>query len=120
MPKILLVDDESDILVSLKIILGMRGYDVATSSDGREALAAVESDTPDLVITDYMMPYMDGITLCRRLRARPQTARTPIILTSAAMLDSAYPDLYDSFVQKPAEIDALVKEIKRLLDPDRD
>lgn len=81
---VLLVDDSPDKLALLKVALQMDGYEVRTATDGVEALEAVESFPPDLIITDVMMPRMDGYELARRVRANPSTRFIPIIIQTAA------------------------------------
>ena len=81
---ILVVDDNPDKLSLLEMTLRMAGYDVRTASDGEEALSAIESYPPDLVITDVMMPKMNGYELAERIRANPQTKFIPLILQTAA------------------------------------
>src|SRR6266849_4934786 len=79
-PKILVVDDEAQIARVLKTTLSARGYSIRTASDGDDALQVMKSWTPDLVITDLRMPNMDGVELCRHLRAK---SGIPIIVLSA-------------------------------------
>jgi CheY-like chemotaxis protein len=74
MHTILLVDDEPEILTAWRVILEMEGYGVVCAGDGVEALAKVESGHVDLIVTDWMMPRMDGGELCRRLKAMPECA----------------------------------------------
>jgi PAS domain S-box-containing protein len=81
--RILLVDDNSDMRHYLRRLLSDRGYAVETAIDGKAALAAVEQQQPDLVLTDVMMPQLDGLGLLRELRANPTTRKIPIILLSA-------------------------------------
>src|SRR6266568_666437 len=81
---ILVVDDNPDKLSLLEAALRLEGYDVRTAADGEEALLAIESYPPDLVITDVMMPKMNGYELAERIRANPQTKFIPLILQTAA------------------------------------
>src|SRR6266566_9661541 len=81
---ILVVDDNPDKLGLLEMTLRLAGYDVRTAADGVEALAAIESYPPDLVITDVMMPKMNGYELAERIRANPQTRFIPVIMQTAA------------------------------------
>jgi DNA-binding response OmpR family regulator len=78
--RILAVDDDVNNLKMVKFLLSEEGYEVLTASDGKTALALVDSAHPDLVILDVMMPQMDGLEVCRRIR---QTADIPIIMLSA-------------------------------------
>jgi len=81
--KILVADDEVHILhvVSLKLRNG--GYQVITAQDGREALELAQVEKPDLIITDYQMPFLSGLELCRRLKQIPATAQIPVIMLTA-------------------------------------
>jgi diguanylate cyclase (GGDEF)-like protein len=81
---ILVVDDNPDKLSLLEAALRLEGYDVRTSADGEEALLAIESYPPDLVITDVMMPKMNGYELAERIRGNPQTKFIPLIMQTAA------------------------------------
>jgi DNA-binding response OmpR family regulator len=80
-PRILLVDDEQPIQTLLSFPLQRDGYEVVVAADGREALARFEEQPPDLVVLDVMLPRMDGLEVCRRLRARGETV--PIIMLTA-------------------------------------
>jgi diguanylate cyclase (GGDEF)-like protein len=81
---ILVVDDNPDKLSLLEVALRLAGYDVRTAVDGEEALSAIESYPPDLVITDVMMPKMNGYELAERIRGNPQTKFIPLIMQTAA------------------------------------
>jgi CheY-like chemotaxis protein len=80
---VLLVDDDPLILEVLRTILDLEEFDVVTASDGREALAAVEAARPDVVVCDVMMPDVDGLEVCRRLKSDPRTSDLPVILLTA-------------------------------------
>src|SRR5262245_54701083 len=82
--KVLVVDDDPDKVHLLKTALGLAGYEVQTASDGEEALAAINTFQPDLVISDVMMPGMDGYDLARHIRQNPRTKFIPVILQTAA------------------------------------
>lgn len=118
MATLLVVDDELDTLTVLEILLSMEGYRVVTARDGEKALEKLEHDPPDLIITDLMMPGMDGLELSRRVRKHPQTAKTPIILSTAASARVTEQDdpLFDVVLQKPVDIDVLLGAIRSLLD----
>jgi DNA-binding response OmpR family regulator len=81
--KILVVDDEADILHFLELVLRERGYEVATAGGGPQALAAARSEPPDLVLLDIMMPQMDGWEVLKLLRIDPNTAGIPVAMISA-------------------------------------
>jgi DNA-binding response OmpR family regulator len=80
-PRILLVDDEQPIQTLLSFPLQRDGYEVVVASDGREALARYDEQPPDLVVLDLMLPRMDGLEVCKRLRAKGETV--PIIMLTA-------------------------------------
>jgi len=81
--KILVVDDEADILHFLELVLAERGYEVATAAGGQQALSQARSQAPDLVLLDIMMPQMDGWEVLRLLRIDPRTATIPVAMISA-------------------------------------
>ena len=116
MSTILVVDDERDSRTVLELLLAMEGHEVLVAPDGIAALQAVREHQPDLVITDWMMPRMNGADLCGRLRSDPATRAIPIIVVSARGLEPKHPGrLYDRFLHKPYELDALLELINALL-----
>jgi CheY-like chemotaxis protein len=100
----------------MKLMLEMEGHVVTTATDGREAIEKMQGEKPDLVITDFMMPGMDGLELCVRLRNGNAAPTIPVILSSAAAdppRDAA--GLFDAFLRKPVQFDALLVVIGKLL-----
>ncbi|WP_042338994.1 response regulator transcription factor [Desulfosporosinus youngiae] len=83
MAAILVVDDEEPILELLKFNLEKEGYGVFLAKDGQEALDCVEKEQPDLVVLDLMLPGMDGLEVCRRIRLIPRYQQLPIIMLTA-------------------------------------
>lgn len=81
--QIMLVDDESGMLDLVGLILQRQGLSVLKVKDAYTALALLESSSPDLFVLDVMMPGMNGIELCRRIRQRPETSDTPVVMLSA-------------------------------------
>ena len=81
--KILVVDDEDDILQFLELVLTEKGYSVVTASGGHEALTRAQLERPDLVLLDIMMPQMDGWEVLKLLRIDDETARIPVAMLSA-------------------------------------
>ena len=82
-PRVLLADDDPRVLNVVSRYLDLEGYEMSTVSDGEEAVRIAESDLPDLIILDIMMPGMDGIEACRQIRANPDTADIPVLMFSA-------------------------------------
>jgi two-component system alkaline phosphatase synthesis response regulator PhoP len=120
MPKsILVVDDEQDIVDLLKYNLEKEGYAVKTATDGAKALAIAEEERLDLVLLDVMMPEVDGFEVCRRLRAMPNHATTPIMFLTARVgeLDQILGlELgADDYIQKPISPRVLVARVKSIL-----
>ncbi len=81
--KVLVVDDEPDLLKLLAFLLRHEGYEVISARDGMGALEAAQRERPDLILLDVVLPDMDGREVCRRLRNSPATAGTPIWMVSA-------------------------------------
>jgi two-component system response regulator MprA len=117
-PKILVVDDEIDIVGWLKHSLSHFGYDVDEAYDGIQCLEAVDHQIPDLIIMDMKMPRMDGRTAIRRLREREDSRDVPIIVLSAHLVsDEAERETLTDYgvkatLSKPVTIDHLVEEIQ--------
>jgi two-component system response regulator MprA len=116
-PQILVADDDRAIREALARALELEGYDVATAADGTRALAAIEAARPDLLVLDVMMPGLDGLTVCRVLRA--QRNQLPILMLTALTqtadrvegLDAGA----DDYLPKPFELDELLARIRALL-----
>lgn len=108
----MIVDDEPDILFVLRVVLEAAGYEVVEALDGREALDAMPDARPDLVITDLMMPVMDGKELIRRIRENPQTAEIPILMVSANPNGTAGAQ---ALMRKPFRQDELLRNVRTLL-----
>src|SRR5437762_3210148 len=85
---VLAVDDTPDRLRLLEVVLSQTGFRVLSARDGREGCEVAKAEAPDLIISDVAMPVMDGIELCRRLRADAALAATPVLLVSAMRRDS--------------------------------
>ncbi len=81
--KILIVDDEAHILHVLSLKLRKAGYEVLTAPDGEEGFELASAELPDLIITDYQMPYMTGLELCHALMDQKTTADIPVLILTA-------------------------------------
>jgi DNA-binding response OmpR family regulator len=108
---ILVVDDERSICDLLAELLADEGYRVNRAYDGLAALAAAERQRPDLILTDVMMPGLDGVSLVRRLRDRG--VRAPAVLMSAVFADVDLPHV--RFVPKPFDVDDVLAVVERLM-----
>ena len=118
MKTILLVDDELAIVETVAEVLAWEGYRVVTASNGREGLAAVRTEHPDLALVDFMMPVMDGVQMLRALRADPAYAALPVVLITAAPM--ALPaDIRTStpVLTKPFTVASLLEVIRGRIGP---
>jgi len=115
-PVLLIVDDEFDIAITYSMLFEYHGFSVVTAANGREALAMAASAAPALILSDYMMPQMDGAALCNALRDDPALRSIPFILLSAGGMPAGVTAPYDVFLKKPVAFDQLLKVVRRLLD----
>lgn len=117
--KILLVDDEKDILELVSFNLEKEGFEVRTASNGREAVVMAAEDIPDLILLDVMMPEMDGIETCKELRDAPELSRTIIAFLTARGEDysqiAGFEAGADDYIAKPIKPRVLVSRVKALL-----
>lgn len=117
--KILIVDDEPDILEFLKYNLEKEGFDVHLANNGAEGLVTAQKVIPDLIILDIMMPEMDGVEVCRRLRADPIFENTIITFLTARQEDysqiAALDQGGDDYISKPIKPRVLMARIKAML-----
>lgn len=114
-PAILAVDDNPDALALLRLLLRREGFEVITVASGSEALQFMQQHfLPDLVITDYSMPGMTGLELCKHLRSQPETCHIPIFLHSA-LSEPPAASLYDDVFTKPADLRSLVRTVRARL-----
>ena len=118
-PVALVADDDVDILSLVGLRLERAGYEVLTAKDGYEALEVVDARTPDIAVVDVMMPRMDGHELVRRLRERPETAETPILILTAAVhdrvADASAEAGADAHMRKPFSPRELVARLDEML-----
>lgn len=130
-PKILVVDDEPDMVEAIEVCLVHEGYEVLTAQNGLEGLEAAQSQDPDLVVLDVMMPGENGYRVARSIReneeSRPRPRRVPIILLTARDLssDPEREQMFMDFTQadlmmyKPFDMDELLTRIRELLEPEK-
>lgn len=116
---ILVVDDEPLLRRLLRSMLERGGFEVDEAQDGLDALAKIQTNIPDLLIVDYMMPKMDGPDTCRAVRCQKQTAHLPVIMLSARTDDRSAQQSIDAgatlCLQKPLGFRDLVGSVKQLL-----
>jgi CheY-like chemotaxis protein len=115
MSTILLVDDEADSLWLFQLALEGRGYHVILAEDGEAALAKASRCLPDLIVTDWNMPGIDGIELCQRLKFYPALAQIPVVMSSGHTPPKEKSTLWSVFLPKPVELHVLESTIDTLL-----
>nr|WP_272903913.1 response regulator [Pseudomonas petrae] len=113
----MIVDDEYLIADILSFALEDEGYLTVTAGSGQKALGILERERPQLIITDYMMPGMNGIELAEAVRVNQSLGQIPIVLMSGAQsyLGIARPDLFSKVFDKPFEISAVLEAVRALL-----
>lgn len=113
--KVLVVDDDNDILNVIRIILEDEGYEVSTLDNGREVLGEVASNMPDLILLDVMLCGMDGRDICKNLKSHALYKLIPVIMISASHnLQGLLEDegSADGFISKPFDIDELIAVVE--------
>ena len=124
MPKILIVDDDPDLVEAVTMILESKDYDVIAAYGGVEGLEKAKTEDPDLIVLDVMMPDKDGYAVCKELKADPQYTKIPILLLTAVVSKistTRYTQQMgleteaDDYIDKPVEPAELVKRIEVLL-----
>ena len=115
--KILVVDDEVDIAEILRLLLDGDGVEVLVAHNGQEALEMVREERPQLILSDVMMPVLDGRELCRRVRADPATSHITIILMSAAHQKGRGEWGADAFLRKPFDLLEVLEIVDLYLTP---
>jgi DNA-binding response OmpR family regulator len=116
--RILIVDDEPNIVVSLEFLMHQEGYETQVARDGEEALAAVESFRPDLVLLDVNMPRRDGFEVCQKLRADGWTELKIVMLTAKGRdieIEKGLALGADAYVTKPFSTRELVARVAAML-----
>jgi DNA-binding response OmpR family regulator len=125
-PKILVVDDDPDILEAISMILESQGYEVVTAREGVEGLANLKAEKPDLLVLDLLMPKMDGFAVCKELQD-PRWAKykdIPILILTSVReeasrrryeLETGLELDVDDYVEKPVAPDILLERVGRLI-----
>ena len=119
MPKVLVIDDDPVILELLRVNFEIEGFAVVSAGDGKEGLERAKKDKPDLILTDIMMPRMDGLELVTQLRREPKTAAIPVILLSAkaqnAEVQAGLEAGADDYITKPFDPLELIDRVNAAL-----
>jgi len=124
MAKILIVDDDPDLVEAVSIILESKGYEVSAAYGGIEGLEKAKTENPDLIVLDVMMPDKDGYVVCKELKEDPKYQSIPILLLTAVVSKistTRYTQQMgmeteaDDYVDKPVEPEELVRRIETLL-----
>jgi DNA-binding response OmpR family regulator len=119
-PRILIVDDDPDMVKLLQLGLTDAGYSTRTAGTGKEALQKANRSLPDLVVLDLLLPEMNGFSVCQRLRQKPATAAIPILMITA--LAGEFPRLVgaeagaNAYLNKPFGMEELISSVGDLLD----
>ena len=118
--RILIADDEPNILISLEFLMKREGFDVEVAVDGEAALEAIAAHVPDLILLDVMLPKKDGFEVCQQIRTNPAWQSIKIIMLTAKGRDTQIAKGLalgaDNYMTKPFSIKDLVTEIKHLLE----
>jgi DNA-binding response OmpR family regulator len=119
--RVLVVDDEPNIVMSLRFLMEREGFQVEVAPTGEAALEALDRAPADLVLLDVMMPKLDGFEVCQRIRTNPAWARTKIIMLTARgreiERDKGLALGADAYVTKPFSTRELVVRVKQMLEP---
>lgn len=117
--KILVVDDEPNIVLSLEFLMKQAGFQVRTAADGEAALAAVAAELPDLVLLDVMMPHKNGYEVCQAIRANPDWQAVRIIMLTAkgreVEREKGLALGADDYITKPFSTQEVVERVRELL-----
>ncbi|MFA5275381.1 MAG: response regulator [Candidatus Omnitrophota bacterium] len=117
--RILVVEDELELVRAMQIRLEQAGYEVFSTGDGQDALEKAKKENPDLIILDLMLPKMDGYKVCGLLKADARYSRIPVIMATARAQESdeklGFEVGADAYITKPFQYEILLAKIKELL-----
>ena len=120
MKKVLIIEDEPDILDVVRLALVRDGYQTLAATTGEEALEMAVTDPPDLILLDIMLPGRSGLDVCRQLKNDPHTQEIPIIVLTARALDSdiqaGYQAGCDEYIVKPFDVLSLAERVREFLE----
>lgn len=118
--KVLIVEDEENILISLEFLMEQAGYDYRVARTGPEAVQAIEEFAPDLVLLDVMLPGFDGFEVCQRVRENPATKNLKILMLTAkgrqAEVSKGLALGADAYITKPFSTQRLLEDVRRHLE----
>lgn len=116
--RILVAEDEPMLLKTIELKLKKEGYEVIATADGRQAMAEIEGSSPDMVITDIMMPYASGLEIISHVRQKVNK-KIPIIILTAMEQEKVVMEAFelgaDDYITKPFSLNELVMRVKRLM-----
>ncbi len=118
MPRILIVDDDKDLLAVVKSLLHKKGFEVSVFSDSDNLIEAVKSYEPQLILLDVFLAGVDGLEVCKKLKSSPYSRHIPVIIFSAYPRvgeTAIYEFGANDFIAKPFEVNELVKKIHKVL-----
>ena len=119
--RVLVVDDEPNIVMSLRFLMEREGFQVEVAPTGEAALAALDQAPADLVLLDVMMPELDGFEVCQRIRNNPAWHKTKVVMLTAkgrdVERDKGLALGADAYVTKPFSTRELVARVKQMLEP---
>lgn len=117
--KVLIVDDEQNIVISLEFLMKREGFDVLVAGDGDTALALIERERPDLVLLDVMLPKRNGFEVCQQVRVTPELQHVKILMLTAKGRDTEVAKGMalgaDAYMTKPFSTKELVTKVKEML-----
>ena len=117
--KVLIVDDEENIVISIEFLMSQAGYDIEIARDGEEAMTKIKSFRPDLILLDVMMPKINGFEVCRRIREEPSLDYLKIVMLTAkgreVEVTKGLALGADSYIIKPFSTRELMSEIRTIL-----
>ena len=115
--KVLLVDDEVKLVATVKVFLELNGYDVVTAHNGQEGLQVARAEIPDLIVSDIMMPVMDGYSMLKELKTDVKFKDIPVIMLTAkdGLSDLCEIEGARQFLVKPFDLEMLVQVVQRFL-----
>lgn len=119
MSKILVIDDDLDILSVMEILLSMKGYNVEVTAKGENTFPKIETFKPDLILLDVLISGYDGRVICKQLKTNEETKHIPVIMFSAHPGAAATIADYgaNDFISKPFDVDHLLRKVKEQLHP---